>query len=193
MSDFSESTVLLSSLWEFVASTFHHLLLPPHDTHEPHDGLVSIFVHLAYRVISHVVHTEIAVIQVLKFASENQPSNLYQSFVGFSNVIVSSIVYQVTLFGLFVHQSKLYVIAYVVSLNTPVKPHPVATLSPSQSVSHHEKTYHSLGVAITAISQICTLPVSSLIVIELHSSASILHVLTLPHSDPVKLRVKDWG
>ena len=108
-------------------------------------------------------------------------------------MIVFFIVYQVTLFGLFVHQSKLYVIAYVVSLNTPVKPHPVATLSPSQSVSHHEKTYHSLGVAITAISQICTLPDSSLIVIVFHSSTSICHVLRLPHSDRVKLKLNVLG
>jgi hypothetical protein len=165
------------------------LLLPPHPLlHE--DFLFSV--HLAYTVIGHVVHVEILVIHVVNCASVNHPSKVYHSFVGFSNVIESFIVYQVRLFSLFVHQFNSYVIIYISSLNTPVKLHPVVTVSPSQSVNHPEKAYHSSEVPVaTTVHEIDTVPASSSREIEFHSSASILHVLTLPHSDPVKLRIKD--
>ena len=81
---------------------------------------------------------------------------------------------------------------YSLGLNTPVKLHPVVTVSPSQLVNHHEKTYHSSAIPVaTTIHEIVMLPASSSREIELHSSASILHVLILPHSDPMKLSVKD--
>lgn len=165
------------------------LLLPPHPLlHE--DFLFSV--HLAYTVIGHVVHVEMLVIHVVNCASVNHPSKVNHSFVGFANVIESFIVYHVRLFSLFVHQFNSYVIIYVSSLNTPVKLHPVVTVPPSQSVNHPEKTYHSSAIPVTTTAhEIDTVPSMSSREIELHSSASILHVLTLPHSDPVKLRVKD--
>jgi len=85
--------------------------LHPHPLLEPHDDFL-FSVHLAYTVIGHVVHAGILVIHVVNLASVNHPLKLYQSFVGFSSVIASSIVYPVTLFGLFTHPSSSYVILY---------------------------------------------------------------------------------
>ena len=77
------------------------------------------------------------------------------------------------------------------SLNSPVKLHPVVTILP-QSVSHQEKSYHSSATPVATIAQdIVTVldPLSREIV--LHEFTSILHVIMLPHSDQMKLMVKD--
>ena len=82
-------------------------------------------------------------------------------------------------------------IVYGIGLNSPVKVQFAVRVAP-QSVNHQEKTYHSSAIPVaTTVHEIVTLPASSSREIELHFSASILHVLTLPHSDPVKLRFKD--
>ena len=83
-------------------------------------------------------------------------------------------------------------IVYGIVLNTPVKLHPVVTVPLTQSVNHQENAYHSSEIPVaTIVHEIDTVPASSSREIELHFSASILHVLILPHSAPVKLRVKD--
>ena len=54
-----------------------------------------------------------------------------------------------------------------------------------QSVVHHEKTYHALGVTIdstTSPDLINPVPASTIPVIELHEIALILHELALPHT-----------
>ena len=82
-------------------------------------------------------------------------------------------------------------IVYMIGLNSPVKLHAVVTVPP-QSVNHQEKTYHSLAIPVaTTVHEIVTVPAPLSREIELQLSALILHVLILPHSDPVKLRVKD--
>ena len=95
-----------------VSFSSFELLLPPHPL-LPHDGLLSILVNLAYKVISHVVHVGIVVTHVVNSASENHHSKLNQSFAAFSNVISGvSIVYFHVLFSLFVHPSSSYVMVY---------------------------------------------------------------------------------
>lgn len=85
--------------------TSFELLLPPHQL-LPHD-VFDFTVHLAYRVIFHVVHVGIVVIHVVNCESMNHPLNVYQSFVGFLSIISGvSIVYIHVLFSLFVQPSS---------------------------------------------------------------------------------------
>ena len=54
-----------------------------------------------------------------------------------------------------------------------------------QSVVHHEKIYHGLGVTVDSTTfpdLINPVPASIVPVIELHETASILHELALPHT-----------